>query len=90
MIPTATNGHKTNRTYPKLIKPTEQEATYRAALELVARIDEDLTRGVRHYYTKNGQLLYSLDQVIGAILSNGLLMPEEKAGVIWTPEGLAA
>jgi hypothetical protein len=84
MTPTATNGRY------KLIKPTEQDAAYRAALELVARIDEDLTRGVRHYYTKSGRLLYSLDQVIGAILSNGLLMPEERAGVIWTPRGLAA
>ena len=89
MIPTTT----ATRTYPKLIKPaTEQEATYRAALELVARIDEDLTRGVRHYYSKSGRLLRSLDQVIMAILRNDLLWPdEEEAEVLWVrPEGLAA
>lgn len=90
----ATNGHN-QRTYPKLIKPgamTEQEATYRAALELIARIDEDLTRGVRHYRTKAGLLLTTLDEVIRAILRDDLLMPdEEEAAVIWaTPEGLAA
>lgn len=95
MTPT-TNGHyKTNRTYPELIKPstmTEQEAAYRAALELVARIDEDLTRGVKHYRTKAGKLLETLDQVVQAILDDNLLMPDEKeAEVIWTtPEGLAA
>lgn len=92
MTPT-TNGHKTSRTYPELIKPsvmTEQEATYRATLELVARIDEDLTRGVRHYYTKSGLLLYSLDQVIQAILDNNLMTPDEQEQeVLWMrPEGL--
>lgn len=67
------------RTYPALTKRsklTEQEATYRAALELVARIDEDLTRGVRHYYTKSGLLLWTLDQVINAILTNDLMTVE--------------
>lgn len=88
MTPT-TNGHyKTN---PKLIKPTEQEATYRAALELVARIDEDLSRGVGHYYTKSGVLLTTLNEVIRAILDNDLLWPDEEEAEIWLrPEGLAA
>ena len=43
-----------------------------AALELVERIDEDLTRGIRHYRTKQGKLLQTLDQVINAILANNL------------------
>lgn len=96
MTPTTTNGHyKTNRTYPELIKPTvmaEQEATYHAALELVAHIDEDLTRGVRHYRTKAGVLLETLDQVVNAILADDLLIPDkEEAEVLWvSPEGLAA
>lgn len=72
MIPTAT--YPITRPYPQRI--TDQDATYRAALELVARIDEDLTKGTGHYYTKSGRLLYSLDQVIGAILAGNLLIPE--------------
>lgn len=69
--------HTTTRTYPKRI--TDQEATYRAALELVARIDEDLTRGVRHYRTKAGLLLTTLDETIRAILDDKLMMPEGEA-----------
>lgn len=90
------NGHYKNaRTYPELIKKStisEQEATYRAALELVARIDEDLTRGVRHYRTKAGLLLTTLDEVIRAILDNNLLIPEEQESeVLWVrPQELAA
>lgn len=52
--------------------PTQQEATYRAALELVARIDEDLCLGTGHYYTKSGLLLYSLDQVVNSVLTDSL------------------
>jgi hypothetical protein len=90
------NGHhKSARTYPELIKKStisEQEATYRAALELVARIDEDLTRGVRHYRTKAGLLLTTLDEVIRAILDNNLLIPEEQESeLLWVrPQELAA
>jgi hypothetical protein len=60
------------------LKPTTavDEATYRAALELVARIDEDLTRGVRHYRTRAGVLLTCLDEVVAAILSGNLLVVE--------------
>lgn len=83
------------RVYPELVKSskmTEQEATYYAALELVARIDEDLTRGVRHYRNKAGTLLTSLDEVVQAILDDNLLLPEEEeAGVVWVaPQELAA
>lgn len=46
--------------------------TYRAALELVAVIDEDLTRGAKHYRTKGGQLLGTLDEVVRAILDSTL------------------
>jgi hypothetical protein len=77
------------RTYPELVKtPTaaEREATYQAALKLVARIDEDLTRGIRHYRNKAGVLLTTLDEVVRAILDNDLLVPEEQGiEVIWTP-----
>jgi len=54
----------------------DREARYQAALELVERIDDDLTRGVRHYRTKGGALLGTLDEVIRAILSDDLLVPE--------------
>lgn len=81
--------YPTTRPYPKR-KPTE-DAAYRAALELVARIDEDLTRGVRHYRTKAGVLLTTLDETTRAIIDNDLMLPDEEATpVIWVPEGLAA
>lgn len=60
---------------------TDQDATYRAALKLVAQIDKHLTRGTGHYRTKAGLLLEKLDQVINAILRDDLLIE---------PEGLAA
>jgi DNA-binding ferritin-like protein len=86
MTPTATH-YKTTRTYPelpKLSQLTEQEQAYRAALELVARIDEDLTRGVRHYRTKAGVLLSTLDEVVRAIIADDLLWPEEvEAEALW-------
>lgn len=53
--------------------PAEQDATYHAALELVAQIDEGVTRGTGHYYTKSGRLLTTLDEVIRAILSGDLM-----------------
>ncbi len=49
-----------------------REERYEAALKLVARIDEELTRGVRHYRTKAGALLGTLDEVIRAILEDQL------------------
>ena len=57
-----------------------------------ARIDEDLTRGIRHYRNKAGDLLTTLDEVIHAILANDLMMPETKEReLIWTtPRELAA
>ncbi len=84
------NGrYKSPRVYPELVKaPTaaEREATYQAALKLVARIDEDLTRGIRHYRTKAGLLLTTLDEVVRAILDNDLLLPEEQSiDMIWVP-----
>lgn len=64
---------------------TDQEAAYQAALKLVARIDEDLGRGIRHYRTRAGALLTSLDEVVRAILGNDLLLPEraEIEPVVW-------
>ncbi len=77
------------RVYPELVKTpsmAEREATYQAALKLVARIDEDLTRGIRHYRNKAGILLTTLDEVVRAILDNDLLMPEEQGlDMIWVP-----
>ena len=46
--------------------------TYQTALCLVERIDDDLTRGTRHYRTKAGVLLVTLDEVINAILNDDL------------------
>jgi hypothetical protein len=72
---------KTSRVYPELVKSsktTERESAYYAALELVARIDEDLTLGIRHYRTKAGILLTTLDEVVRAILDDNLLLPEEQ------------
>ena len=81
---------KSARTYPELVKTTrisEREATYNAALELVARIDDDLTRGVRHYRNKDGLLLTTLDEVVRAILDDNLLIPEEQDNeMLWTQE----
>ena len=88
----STNG----RVYPELyMAPTadEKEATYYAALELVAQIDEALTRGTRHYRNKAGELLITLDEVVHAILGNDLLIPDAAAEpeVLWVqPQELAA
>ncbi len=87
--------HRTSRVYPELVKPSrvsEKEATYYAALDLVARIDEDLTRGIRHYRNKAGLLLTTLDEVVQAILDDNLLMPEQQESqMLWVaPQELAA
>ncbi len=78
------------RRYPELVKTSkmnEQEATYSAALELVARIDENLTRGICHYRTKAGQLLTTLDEVVRAILDDNLILAEEQeAEPVWRQE----
>lgn len=68
-------------------KKVEREAAYQAALKLVARIDEELRQGIRHYRNRAGELLTTLDEVVRAILGNDLLMPEEIAvpfeQVVW-------
>ncbi len=90
------NGRNgTARVYPGLVKSpsaAEREATYNAALKLVAKIDEDLTRGIRHYRTKTGVLLTTLDEVVRAILDDDLMLPEEAPiSVGWlAPQELAA
>lgn len=58
---------------PLLPVPGQKDATYKTALELVARIDENLTTDRRHYWTRAGELLQTLDQVVVAILSDELL-----------------
>lgn len=80
------------RPRPELVKTAkmnEQDSTYYAAVELVARIDHDLSRGVRHYRTKAGQLLNTLDEVVRAILDDNLLVAEEQH-TVWMPQELAA
>jgi hypothetical protein len=57
-----------------------KEASYAAAMQLVARIDDDLTRGVGHYRTKTGALLQTLDEVVHAILSDTLATDDTPAG----------
>jgi hypothetical protein len=75
------------RPRPELVKRNDEEAAYHAALELVAQIDEDLTRGVRHYRTRSGVLLNTLDEVIHAILADNLLVPEaQQEEPIWRQE----
>jgi hypothetical protein len=51
---------------------TEQEKVYEAALKLVAQIDNDIKNGTRHYRTKSGELLFTLDEVVRAILDDNL------------------
>ena len=84
------NHHNNGRTRPELVvsRANEKDATYNAALKLVAQIDEDLTKGIRHYRTKNGQLLTTLDQVINAILADNLLLPQAQAEAeeVWMQE----
>ena len=84
-------NHRSNgRTRPELVvsRSNEKDATYNAALKLVAQIDEDLTKGIRHYRTKNGQLLTTLDQVVNAILEDNLLLPQvqQQAEAVWMQE----
>lgn len=83
------------RVYPELVmaaRAAEQEATYYAALNLVAHIDEDLTRGTRHYRNKAGVLLTTLDEVVHAILDDDLLLPDEQdeLEMMWVAQELAA
>lgn len=93
------NGN--GRTYPELVVSngetaapvSEREATYQAALKLVARIDEDLTKGIRHYRNTAGVLLTTLDEVVRAILDDDLLPEAEPQRVerVWlTRQELAA
>ncbi len=66
-----------NEVTPRLTGPEGQEAAYSAALKLVARIDEEVTRGIRHYRDRAGRLLTRLDDVIRAILANDLSLPND-------------
>ncbi len=80
-----------SRVYPELVMaPTaaERESTYYTALNLVALIDEQLSKGTRHYRNKAGVLLNTLDEVIHAILANDLLLPaeQEETEMVWAQE----
>jgi len=49
-----------------------RESTYYFWLELVARIDEDLSRGTCHFRNRAGVLLNTLDEVVRAILDDNI------------------
>ena len=81
------NGRRPRPELVKSSRTSEQDAAYYAALELVARIDDELTRGIRHYRTKSGKLLTTLDEVVNAMLSDNLVLPEiQQAEPIWRQE----
>lgn len=88
--------HNNSRGYPELVMmskaATEEEASYYAALSLVAQIDEELTRGTRHYRNRAGVLLTTLDEVVHAILDDNLLLSddEDETEVVWVAQELAA
>ena len=65
---------------PRAPIPGTKDAGYLPALELVARIDEELTRGVRHYRTKAGLLLTTLDEVVRAVIDGSLAEASRKRG----------
>lgn len=99
-VRTQRNGN--GRAYPELVVSnngegvtyvSEREATYQAALKLVARIDDDLTKGIRHYRNRAGVLLTTLDEVVRAILEDDLQPEAEPQRVekVWlSPQELAA
>ena len=62
------NGFK-----PVLVpRPEEQADTYQTAYQLVEQIEQHLASGTKHYRTKSGALLRTLDQVVNAILADNL------------------
>lgn len=69
-------GWVEERVRAQALTPAQPQQVYEAALEIVGRIDEDLRRGVRHYRTRGGVLLVTLDQVVQAILDNDLATEE--------------
>lgn len=71
------------------IKGQDREVAYQLALLLVAIIEEDLSRETRHYRTKTGQLLTTLDQVIQAALDNNLLITVPGDTTFYVPPDFA-
>lgn len=69
------NGNGYNGLKPVIIFPfrDDAEARYDAAFDLVQHIDATLSAGTQHYYTKSGQLLRTLDEVVHAILADNLV-----------------
>ena len=66
--------------------PTDEEKARYAALEYVARVDEDLDLGSRHYWSKSAvfysgevHIFETLDEVVRAILEDDLLTPDDLA-----------
>lgn len=71
----------------------EADARYAAALKLVQAIDHNLQKGTRHYYNTQGRLLNTLDEVIHALLADGLALDKPDGHlqadetVEWAPVG---
>lgn len=76
-----TKAKEAKMTHLKIVVPSlHHRARYAAALCLVADIDEDLSRGTRHYRNRAGALLMTLDEVVRAILASDL--EEQRNGSI--------
>ncbi len=70
-----------------LMQQVNDHLTYAAALALTRQVDDHLTVSTssgharhtssHHYWTKSGELLENLDQVVNAILDNNLLTGED-------------
>lgn len=57
------------------------EESYVTALKLVEQIDRGLRLGLKHYRTRAGELLTTLDEVVRAILDDNLLLEEQRQPV---------
>lgn len=55
-----------------VIYNVHHEARYQAALVFVNTVDENLTTGRRHYRSRAGVLLQTLDEIVRALLAGEL------------------
>lgn len=54
----------------------QETKSYRAALRLVAWLKKDLKAGKRGYFTRAGQRLSDIDEIVQALLDGNLLVRE--------------
>lgn len=73
----------------KGLKRGVKEKSYLLALLLVDLIDTDLEQGTRHYRTRAGQLLTTLDQVVRAALDRDLLITVPADTTFYVPPSFA-